>query len=97
METLSPESLLSPEDRKSLSLVSFPDSNNLDIHTRLSYVSTFQTAQVVYYCYVRCIQIRHNDCPRGYFQKSVVILTRMPLVTLYLSMAANVAEALFYD
>ncbi|XP_077278090.1 protein DENND6A isoform X2 [Temnothorax americanus] len=57
--------------------------------------SFLQTDRDYYWGYVYFRQVKDKSLPRGYFQKSVVIITKLPLVNLFGELCALIAPEFF--
>ncbi|KAM3139484.1 hypothetical protein pb186bvf_008320 [Paramecium bursaria] len=87
VEWVQPQGILTPEDEKSISMLAFPDSNAFAQNVgHLKYVfrmrksskkSQFSLGFNLF------IQKKDEDNPRGYTQKSIIILSTLPLVAFY--------------
>ncbi|XP_035517687.1 DENN/MADD domain containing 6Aa [Morone saxatilis] len=97
-------SKLSEKEKTSICYLSFPDSNSGEfLSLLLSDVSEhrgdlmicLQREQGHYYGYVYFRQVRDKSLKRGYFQKSLVLISKLPYVTFFHSLLKIMAPEYF--
>ncbi|MGH0123647.1 UNVERIFIED_CONTAM: hypothetical protein FKN15_012787 [Acipenser sinensis] len=101
-------SKLTDKEKTSICYLSFPDSNSGDDMFSFLLSSwflgclliscfsvSFQRDQGHYYGYVYFRQVRDKTLKRGYFQKSLVIISRLPYVHFYHSLLKLIAPEYF--
>ncbi|XP_034948891.1 protein DENND6A [Chelonus insularis] len=70
------------------------DTQALKNYNRQS-AAFLQTDKNYYWGYVYFRQVKNKNLPRGYFQKSVVIISKLPFVNLFSEICALVAQEFF--
>lgn len=76
-------STLNEEQQQQLAFLAFPDSNSFNSLGNLSYVFCMKSVGLEYFGFVYFNQKRDTTKPRGFFQKSVVLLTKNPFISLF--------------
>lgn len=102
IETVYPPQNLSKSEQKLLSLLSFPDSNsfvncegNIKYIYRLKRERTKENSEPFSFAFVYFQQRKDPTVARGYFQKSIVIVTNNPFLNFYLNLA-NVVGSMYF-
>lgn len=82
VEHLLPPNSLSKAEEKSLAMLAFPDSNSFDGHEgTLKYIFRLRRSDGSYSFGFTCFKQKKDSKQfRGYFQKSLVLLSDMPLL-----------------
>ncbi|KAG7199940.1 hypothetical protein KM043_014376 [Ampulex compressa] len=81
---------LSEQERSNVCYLAFPDSNSGCMGD-----TQYHSDKDYYWGYVYFRQVRNRALPRGYFQKSIVIITKLPFVNLFGELCALVAPEFF--
>jgi hypothetical protein len=98
IEYITPPNALSRGEQKLLSLLSFPDSNSFNAEGSVKYIFRLKRDSIdkeYDYGYTYFKQRKDATNLRGYFQKSLVILTSLPYIHFYKSLVEIVGNAYF--
>ncbi|KAG0053301.1 Protein dennd6a [Gryganskiella cystojenkinii] len=106
IESVYPPSDFTPEERKNICFSSFPDSNTFDVgdtvfnfrirSTTAGRAATGPTTDAGFlYGYVFFRQKQDPSIRRGYFQKSVVLLSQHPFIGLFSKLVSALGPAYF--
>jgi len=85
LEAIYPPDILSTPEQKTLSFIAFPDSNAFSAEGALKYIFKFNKAgdSEFLFGYTYFQQMKDPTNPRGFSQKSVVILTALPFIEFF--------------
>lgn len=89
LEAIYPEDILNPPERRTLSFLAFPDSNSFSAEGALKYIFKFQRGvensaeSDTLFGYTYFQQRKDPSNPRGFSQKSLVILSALPFVEFF--------------
>ncbi|CAG9321156.1 unnamed protein product [Blepharisma stoltei] len=75
--------ILNEEQQQQIAFLAFPDSNSVNSLWNLSYVFSLKINDEEYFGFVHFNQKRDPNKNRGFSQKSVVLLTRHPFISLF--------------
>lgn len=107
IESIYPPDVLNKNEQKMLSLLSFPDSNSFSASEgNLRYIFRMKRDKMINgkliqleypfaYGFVYFLQRKDAKISRGYFQKSVVILTNFPLLDFFLNLVQVIGNLYF--
>ena len=102
IEEIFPQNVLEKSEEKLLSLLAFPDSNNFaSTEGYLQYIIKIQRNNQneknneIFFGFVYFLQKKDSSINRGYYQKSIVLLTKNPILSFYKSFIQRLGELYF--
>jgi hypothetical protein len=95
LETSYP-AVLTEEQQRSICFLAFPDSNSFSSTGDLMYLFRMSKDHDSLFGHVYFRQRKDSTKPRGYFQKSLVIVTHLPYATLF-RQVAQIVGPLYFD
>uniref|UniRef100_A0A8C0H279 DENN domain containing 6A n=1 Tax=Chelonoidis abingdonii TaxID=106734 RepID=A0A8C0H279_CHEAB len=96
VEVIYPQhSKLTDKEKTSICYLSFPDSNSGKCFLLLCHLKSVCKDPAYYYGYVYFRQVRDKTLKRGYFQKSLVLISRLPYIHLFHTVLRHIAPEYF--
>jgi len=97
IEQITPNKALTEQETKSVATLSFPESNCSDKDYTHTFFYRFKTTSNKEFFFGYSYYIQHKDLslPRGYLQKSLVIITSLHFSSFYLNLVQLIGDAYF--
>lgn len=91
MESIHPLWFLSLGEQKLVVMQAFPDSNASLPHKQ-TYFFVVERTDCSLYCYSCFMQVKDLTCKRGYFQKALVLVSKLPLFYFYMQINLLISD-----